>query len=502
MGNGSLDGLEKILPVGIFRIDTAGNCVAVNDRWSELTGISAGEALGRGWINAVHPLDRERVAKEWERSSSSPRGFTSEFRYFRSDRTVRTLECHVLPLFGGDDNLVGQVATVFDVTARHETEAALRDTARELEKRARELHCLYEISRIVERSGGSLEAILRNTVEILPASWRHSEVACARIELDGKSYLTSNYVETPWRQLADILVHGERTGEVEVGYLESRPSVDEGPFLEEERDLLNDIAERLGRILERLLARRKLQEQEDETGLRMTHLARVSTMGEMASSIAHEVNQPLTAIATSAQACRRLVEAGMVKGSEVSEILTRIGDEALRAGNILNRLKNLVRKRGSERTECDINGLIRDIEHLASADARLHNVGIRFELAPHLPPVLADGVQIQQVVLNLIRNGIDAAEETEASTGEVVIRSRTDGRGGVEVSVRDNGCGVLENAEESLFQSFFTTKKEGMGMGLSISRSIVTSHGGQIWFSRNAEGGATFSFTLQVADDF
>ena len=192
----------------------------------------------------------------------------------------------------------------------------------------------------------------------------------------------------------------------------------------------------------------------------------------------------------------------MVEGSEVSEIVTRIGDEALWAGNILNRLKDLVRKRGSQRSGCDINELIRDIEHLASADARLHNVDIRFELAPHLPPVLVDGVQIQQVVLNLIRNGIDAAEETETSKGEVIIRTRTDGPGEVEVSVRDNGCGVLDNAEESLFQSFFTTKKEGMGMGLSISRSIVTSHGGQIWFSRNAEDGATFSFTLQVADDF
>ena len=192
----------------------------------------------------------------------------------------------------------------------------------------------------------------------------------------------------------------------------------------------------------------------------------------------------------------------MVESSEVLEVLTRISDEALRAGNILHRLKDLVRRRKSRWTECHLDDLIRDVEQLASVDARLHDVGIRFVLAPHLPPVLADEVQIQQVVLNLIRNGIDASVEIDPSNREVVVRTSANGPDEIQVSVRDNGCGLPENAEESLFEPFFTTKRDGLGMGLAISRSIVTSHGGEIWFSRNAAGGTTFSFTLPVAEDF
>ncbi len=499
MTEAKLSGLAEILPVALFRIDTAGECTAVNDHWRKLTGMSTNDALGKGWINAVHPLDRERVAQEWERNSSYPRGFTSSFRYLSPDQLAKTVSCEVLPLFDEGDNLVGHLATAFDMTERNRTEVALRETARELEKRVKELHCLFEISRIVERSGGTLPTILRETVKILPGSLRFSAIACARILMDGENYATSNYTETPWRQRADILVYGEPAGEIEVGYLEEKHWRDEGPFLEEERDLLNEIAERLGRITERLLTRRRMREQEHEVRERMTHLTRVSTMGEMASSIAHEVNQPLTAIATYAQACRRLVEAGMIESLEVREVLGRISDEALRAGSILHRLKDLVRKRGSRLAKQDLNALIRDIENLASVDARLHDVSIRFALEPHLPTVLVDGIQIQQVVLNLIRNGIDALEETESSVGEVVVRTRAKTSDEIEVSVSDNGCGLPEGAEESLFRPFFTTKAEGMGLGLSISRSILASHGGRISFSRNAAGGATFSFSLPVA---
>ncbi len=229
---------------------------------------------------------------------------------------------------------------------------------------------------------------------------------------------------------------------------------------------------------------------------RLTHLTRVGVMGEMASSIAHEVNQPLTAIATYAQAIRRLVEAAMMDSPEVLDALTRIREEALRAGGIIHRLRDLVRKRESERTECDVNNLIREVEHLASVDARLHDVRLCLKLSADVPVVLADGIQIQQVVLNLVRNAIDAMAESEAQPREAIIRTRTWDDGDVEVSVSDNGCGLPENADDRLFQAFFTTKKGGMGMGLSISRTIVNSHGGRMWFSRNPQGGSTFSFTL------
>jgi two-component system sensor histidine kinase DctS len=245
-----------------------------------------------------------------------------------------------------------------------------------------------------------------------------------------------------------------------------------------------------GRMEERVLTG------EGDLRERLTHLTRVSTLGEMASSIAHEVNQPLTAVATYAQACRRLLETGEAGTDEAREVLGRIAREALRAGDIIHRLKDLVRHHESRWREEDLNALVRDVEPLARGDARLHDVRLSLELAPDLPTVLADAVQIQQVVLNLIRNGIDAVEEAAPHERFVRVRTRSEASGTIRLSVEDPGGGVSVEAERHLFQPFFTTKGGGMGMGLSISRSIVEAHHGRIGFQRRTGGGSTFYFTL------
>jgi C4-dicarboxylate-specific signal transduction histidine kinase len=300
---------------------------------------------------------------------------------------------------------------------------------------------------------------------------------------------------------APVLVHGEEAGVVQVGYRKGARPPGQDSFSPEERTLLDAVAQRLGRTAERVAGRRLLQEREEETRQRLTHLTRVSTMGEMASSIAHEVNQPLTAIATYAQACRRMVENGEAGFPEVQHVLTRISEEALRAGGIIHRLKDMVRRQESRWTECDVNALIRDVEQLALMDARLQNVSLIFQLAPDLPPVLADGIQLQQVVLNLIRNGIDAVDGIGNGLGEVVVRTEIDEGRRIRVAVRDNGCGLSPGAVENLFQPFYTTKKEGMGMGLSISRSIISAHRGRIAFASDEDQGTTFFFTLPILSD-
>jgi two-component system, LuxR family, sensor kinase FixL len=221
----------------------------------------------------------------------------------------------------------------------------------------------------------------------------------------------------------------------------------------------------------------------------------------MATSIAHEVNQPLTAIATYAMACRRMLENQDAGPGEVEDILARISAEAMRAGGIIHRLKNMVRRQESRWAECDVNTLIRDVEQLASVDARMHDVALHFHLHPDLPQVLADGIQIQQVVLNLIRNGIDAVQDEDPGSRSVSLRTELQGPGWIRVSVEDNGCGLPPGMGRDIFQPFFTTKKEGVGMGLSISRSIVEAHRGHIGFEANDESGATFFFTLPILED-
>jgi two-component system sensor kinase FixL len=396
--------------------------------------------------------------------------------------------------------MTDEPATNRNLSPAAQSNDELRRMSWALTERIKELDCLYGISHIVENSGGSLERILQATVELLPRSWAYPEITCARIVLRGDEYACYNYAPSPWVQRAPISVHGERAGDVEVLYLEERPELDEGPFASEERRLLNAVAERLGHIVERISAERLLAEGEHELRDRLTHLARVNTMGEMAANIAHEVNQPLTAIGTYAQACGRMIKAGAIQEEEILDALGRIAQEAQRAGGIVHRLRDLICKHDTTRVTCDINALIRDVEQLAAVDARLHDVELRLALTPSLPRVPADAIQIQQVVLNLIRNAIDSMEEIDVTAREVVVRTliREDD---IEVSVSDNGCGLPDDIGDRLFQPFFTTKAHGVGVGLSISKSIVSAHQGRMWCSPNAERGATFFFTLPIISE-
>jgi PAS domain S-box-containing protein len=222
------------------------------------------------------------------------------------------------------------------------------------------------------------------------------------------------------------------------------------------------------------------------------------TAGAVAAGIAHEVSQPLTAVATYAQACRRLIEGGAAGPADLLDILARIRHEAERAGDIVDRLKDMARHRETRRSACDVGALVRDTEPLALVEARLHDVRLVVDIQPDLPRAMADPVQIQEVILNLTRNGIEATAARGGLPREVRLGARLGPTGFLEVRVQDHGHGVPEEAECRLFEPFFTTKPGGMGMGLTISRSIVSAHRGRIGFTRDPGGGATFWFTLPV----
>lgn len=373
---------------------------------------------------------------------------------------------------------------------------ALQHLAYQLSERVKELNFLFGISDIVERAGGSLDRILRETVDLLARSWEHADVTCARITLHDREVRTGGDLKPTATQSAEIIVHGKQAGVVEISSTEPRPHPVDGPFAKDEQRLLKAVAERLGHVVERLTTQELLKAQEEEFRRRMTHMTRVSTMGELASSIAHEVNQPLTAIATYAQACRRLVDAGRLESSETLEVLEKIGEEALRAGDIIKRLRNLVQRREARRDPCDLIQLIREVESLARVDARLNDVDLRMVLPEAAYVIRADGVQIQQVMVNLIRNGVDAMTMTPRGERVLEVRVHRPSEDWVRVSVSDRGVGIPAVTEDELFEPFFTTKEHGLGLGLSISRSIVTAHGGRLSFFRNPHGGSTFFIDL------
>jgi two-component system sensor kinase FixL len=232
---------------------------------------------------------------------------------------------------------------------------------------------------------------------------------------------------------------------------------------------------------------------------RLTHFSRLSTMGEMAAGLAHEINQPLSAIATYARACQRLIAQPDSDTDDVVAALEQINAQALRAGEVIRRLRNFVKNREVKREPVDCARLLEDLSTLAETDARLHNIRLRLECVESLPTVYADPIQLQQVVLNLVRNAIDAMVEAPEDRREVVLSTRLDADGEVEVTVADRGTGLAPEATEHLFNPFFTTKASGTGLGLAISRSIVRAHGGRLWHTPNDDCGVRFHFTLPVS---
>ena len=247
-------------------------------------------------------------------------------------------------------------------------------------------------------------------------------------------------------------------------------------------------------LTERQQAETRLQELQED----LARVSRLTALGEMASALAHELNQPLTAIANYMRGSRRLLQAQPLRTDRLAEAVDRAGEQALRAGVIIRRLREFVARGESERRIEDLPKLVEEASALALVGAREHGVRVRFEIDPAVGKVLADKVQVQQVILNLIRNAVDAMEESPVR--ELAIRVAADSSGLARVTVSDTGCGIAPETAGQLFQPFVTTKRTGMGVGLSICRTIVEAHGGRIWFESNAAGGTDFSFTLQRAD--
>jgi two-component system, LuxR family, sensor kinase FixL len=232
---------------------------------------------------------------------------------------------------------------------------------------------------------------------------------------------------------------------------------------------------------------------------RLTHFGRISTMGEMATGIAHEINQPLAAIATYAQACQRFLAQPHSDTADIIAGLQQIEAQALRAGEVIRRLRSFVRNREIRREALDPNQLLDDLLMLAQTDTHHHNVRIHLEGAENLPQILADPVQMQQVMLNMVRNSIDAMLNQPHDRREIVLSTRLNEEGEVEFSVCDRGTGLDATARAELFNPFFTTKPTGTGLGLAISQSIVRAHGGKVWYQPNPAGGACFCFSLPAA---
>ncbi|MCZ7564449.1 MAG: ATP-binding protein [Burkholderiales bacterium] len=247
-------------------------------------------------------------------------------------------------------------------------------------------------------------------------------------------------------------------------------------------------------VTEHKLAEEQVRRHQTE----LARVARLSTMGEMATGLAHELNQPLAAIANFARGCIRRLRSGDVAPGELIRPLEEVCQQAERAGEVMRHVRDFVRKREPVLAATDLNQIVRGVAKFNEMETRQQNAVLKLDLAPELPRVWADPIMVEQVIGNLVRNSIEAMAEARSRRREITIRTAASGRDAVEVEIGDTGPGIDGALIDQVFDQFFTTKPEGVGMGLSISRSIVESHGGSIRAESRAGGGATFRFSLQA----
>ncbi len=254
-------------------------------------------------------------------------------------------------------------------------------------------------------------------------------------------------------------------------------------------------------IIQDITDRKRSEEEIHHIRERLSQFGRLSTLGEMAAGLAHELNQPLTAIATYTQACQRLIESGQSDDDEILATLKKCDAQAQRAGDVIRRLRQFVQKRELGRQEVSCEDLIRDLAALAEVDARNNRIPLTIDVAEGLPKIMVDTIQIQQVILNLIRNGIDAMLEADQKNKGISVSVTKFEDQQIRIAVTDHGSGITKQAEKKIFEPFFTTKSSGLGLGLAICQSIIASHGGVLSFTKNPSGGTTFQFTLHVGPE-
>ena len=440
----------------------------------------------------VHPEDRDWVDKRFEKSLRDRVDSFDEYRVLMPDGTVRHINSSGHLVLDEDGELIEFVGIAVDVTERKSAELERRRLASLVEQAA-------DLMAISDLSGGT--PIYLNKAGMQMVGFESWEEARARRGI--------HYIFPADRQFVDevlwptVLKKGSWSGEMCFRHFKTGDPI---PVLysafridDPETGQPVNVGSVCRDITERKRAEAEARENDRRYGEMQTELAhanRVATMGQLTASIAHEVNQPIAAMVTSAEAALRWLRAGSSHLDEVQQLLPGIIRDGKRAGEVIHRIRALMKKAPPRKDRLEINGVILEIIDLTRGEAMKYGISVLTELADHLPVVEADRVQLQQVLLNLIVNALDAMSAPNVGPRQLLISTGKGETSGVLVAVQDSGPGLEAAMLERVFESFYTTKPTGLGMGLSICRSIIEAHGGRLWASTNQRRGATFQFTL------
>jgi len=440
------------------------------------------------WIQRIHPEDRDTFRMAGDRTFLEKVHCDVEFRTVTPDGTVKQLHGIGHPVLGPCGELVQVVGTMVDVTERRRGEESLR----------RSESYLAQAQRLAHIGSWAWEIPSRNALYISEEWYRiHG--------LDPKDGMPS------WEQrlqgvdpedrarfqaTIDRAIADKTDYDVEFRTL---PAHGPGKYIHSVgRPILSSSGELVQFVGVSMDVTESKEAEQEHERLRqelanLAHLNRVSTMGELTASLAHEIKQPIGAAVTNADACVRLLDRDQPDVPEAREAALEMVKDARRAADIIDRVRSLYQKGSSERETIEVNEVIGEMVVMLQNEANRHSVTIRADLEEGLPTVMADRVQLQQVLLNLMLNGIEAIRDT---SGELSIKSQLGDDGQLLISVTDTGVGLPTENADQIFKPFFTTKYKGTGLGLAITRSIVESHGGRIWATPNSGPGATLYFTL------
>ncbi len=357
----------------------------------------------------------------------------------------------------------------------------------ELRERIKEMTCLYGIARVVAQQGATFDEVVQGIVDLLPPAWLYPEIARARIVLKGRSYVTEGFRETPFRQVSDVIVDDEKVGFVEVVYLEKKLTLDEGPFLAEERNLIDSVAQEVAGFFERS----KTEEEKTSLESQLRHADRLATIGQLAAGVAHELNEPLGNILGFAQLARKTPDLP----EQADRDLNRIESASLHAREIIKKLMVFARQLPPQKAPVNLNHLVSEGLHFWEARCVKAGIQVVRRLAAGLPEITADPGQMNQVLVNLVVNAIQAMPHGGTLTVETSAGDET-----VCQSVEDTGIGIREEFKDQIFLPFFTTKEvsEGTGLGLAVVHGIVTSHRGRISVESEEGKGARFLVRLPL----
>ncbi|UCF43784.1 MAG: hypothetical protein JSV99_02315 [Planctomycetota bacterium] len=333
----------------------------------------------------------------------------------------------------------------------------------------------------------SLDEVLQSVVEQLPAAWQYPDIASARITLDNTAYETPAFREGPQKQTADIVVRGSPRGAIEIVYVEQKPELDEGPFLKEERNLIDEVARQVANIVER----RQAEKDKLKLHVQLRHADRLATLGMLAAGVAHELNEPLASILGFAQLAKRCsgVPASAAKDIE------KIEAASLQAREIIQKLLVFARQRPPEKARVNLNQVVQDGLYFVEARCAKEGIELVRELSPNLPEITADPAQLNQVLVNLVVNAL----QSMSGAGRITV-STGFCDSNVRLVVQDTGAGMSKDVLEKIFVPFFTTKDvgQGTGLGLPVVHGIVTAHGGSIEVESKVGCGARFEVRLPV----